>query len=154
MYNLDFCHFNENINSKPNWKILAKTVIQAPQGLSLPDIVTVLYHCCAHSTFECVCVSEKGCSRLLSHNGPFTAFIPLLKTPLSVGHLFICNIFFLITAEKCISAFSSSWWMSLKWFESELFQRNMAKNGIPKETVQSRSSNTGVHKKSHRCFES
>lgn len=32
-----------------------------------------------------LCVSEKGCSRLLSHNGPFTAFIPLLKTPLTVS---------------------------------------------------------------------
>uniref|UniRef100_A0A3Q3KH89 Stabilin 1 n=1 Tax=Monopterus albus TaxID=43700 RepID=A0A3Q3KH89_MONAL len=28
-----------------------------------------------------------GCSLLLSHSGPFTAFIPLLKTPLTVGHL-------------------------------------------------------------------
>ncbi|XP_044205816.1 stabilin-1 [Thunnus albacares] len=26
---------------------------------------------------------EKGCSLLLSHNGPFTAFIPLLRTPLT-----------------------------------------------------------------------
>uniref|UniRef100_A0A3B4ZQ96 Stabilin 1 n=1 Tax=Stegastes partitus TaxID=144197 RepID=A0A3B4ZQ96_9TELE len=30
-------------------------------------------------------VSEKGCLQLLSHNGPFTAFVPLLKTPLTVG---------------------------------------------------------------------
>ncbi|XP_029007045.1 stabilin-1 [Betta splendens] len=30
-----------------------------------------------------VSLFEKGCSRLLSHNGPFTAFIPLLKTPLT-----------------------------------------------------------------------
>uniref|UniRef100_A0A3Q1AJG6 Stabilin 1 n=1 Tax=Amphiprion ocellaris TaxID=80972 RepID=A0A3Q1AJG6_AMPOC len=28
--------------------------------------------------------SEKGCSLLLNHNGPFTAFVPLLKTPLTV----------------------------------------------------------------------
>uniref|UniRef100_A0A3Q4HAZ7 Stabilin 1 n=1 Tax=Neolamprologus brichardi TaxID=32507 RepID=A0A3Q4HAZ7_NEOBR len=30
---------------------------------------------------------EAGCPRLLNHNGPFTAFIPLLKSPLPVGHL-------------------------------------------------------------------
>uniref|UniRef100_A0A3P8U8B4 Stabilin 1 n=1 Tax=Amphiprion percula TaxID=161767 RepID=A0A3P8U8B4_AMPPE len=28
--------------------------------------------------------TEKGCSLLLSYNGPFTAFVPLLKTPLTV----------------------------------------------------------------------
>lgn len=38
-----------------------------------------------------MCVSEKGCSLLLSHNGPFTAFIPLLKTPLTVGgQTYVC----------------------------------------------------------------
>ncbi|XP_054473785.1 stabilin-1 [Anoplopoma fimbria] len=30
-----------------------------------------------------VAMFEKGCPMLLSHNGPFTAFIPVLKTPLS-----------------------------------------------------------------------
>ncbi|KAF3690257.1 Stabilin-1 Fasciclin, EGF-like, laminin-type [Channa argus] len=30
-----------------------------------------------------VALFERGCSLLLSHNGPFTAFIPLLKTPLT-----------------------------------------------------------------------
>ncbi|CAJ1052034.1 stabilin-1 [Xyrichtys novacula] len=30
-----------------------------------------------------VALFEKGCSPLLSHNGPFTAFIPLLRTPLT-----------------------------------------------------------------------
>uniref|UniRef100_A0A671XZ96 Stabilin 1 n=1 Tax=Sparus aurata TaxID=8175 RepID=A0A671XZ96_SPAAU len=34
-----------------------------------------------------VALFEKGCSLLLSHNGPFTAFFPLLKTPLTVSHL-------------------------------------------------------------------
>uniref|UniRef100_A0A3Q3WJQ0 Uncharacterized protein n=1 Tax=Mola mola TaxID=94237 RepID=A0A3Q3WJQ0_MOLML len=34
-----------------------------------------------------VALFEKGCSLLLSHSGPFTAFIPLLKTPLTVGCL-------------------------------------------------------------------
>uniref|UniRef100_A0A3B4H8E6 Stabilin 1 n=1 Tax=Pundamilia nyererei TaxID=303518 RepID=A0A3B4H8E6_9CICH len=34
---------------------------------------------------------EAGCPRLLNHNGPFTAFIPLLKSPLPVGHLLDLN---------------------------------------------------------------
>uniref|UniRef100_A0A3Q3KRR5 Stabilin 1 n=1 Tax=Monopterus albus TaxID=43700 RepID=A0A3Q3KRR5_MONAL len=34
-----------------------------------------------------VALFARGCSLLLSHSGPFTAFIPLLKTPLTVGHL-------------------------------------------------------------------
>uniref|UniRef100_A0A8C3ACP1 Stabilin 1 n=1 Tax=Cyclopterus lumpus TaxID=8103 RepID=A0A8C3ACP1_CYCLU len=34
-----------------------------------------------------VAMFEKGCAMLLSHNGPFTAFIPVLKTPLTVGRL-------------------------------------------------------------------
>ncbi|KAK2861690.1 hypothetical protein Q5P01_001223 [Channa striata] len=33
-----------------------------------------------------VALFERGCSMLLSHNGPFTAFIPLLKTPLTDGN--------------------------------------------------------------------
>ncbi|XP_047195245.1 stabilin-1 [Hippoglossus stenolepis] len=32
---------------------------------------------------EAVTLFEKGCFLLLSHNGPFTAFIPLMKTPLT-----------------------------------------------------------------------
>lgn len=40
------------------------------------------------------CVLENGCSLLLNHNGPFTAFIPLLRKPLTVSwhlkqHLFL-----------------------------------------------------------------
>uniref|UniRef100_A0A3B4V8V2 Stabilin 1 n=1 Tax=Seriola dumerili TaxID=41447 RepID=A0A3B4V8V2_SERDU len=36
---------------------------------------------------EAVALFEKGCLLLLSHNGPFTAFIPLMSRPLTVGHL-------------------------------------------------------------------
>ncbi|XP_027134621.1 stabilin-1 isoform X2 [Larimichthys crocea] len=39
-----------------------------------------------------VALFEKGCSLLLSHNGPFTAFIPLLKTPLTgVNEELVCK---------------------------------------------------------------
>lgn len=44
-----------------------------------------------------VCVSDRGCSLPLSRSGPFTAFIPLLKTPLTVGSLSvgICPLVYL-----------------------------------------------------------
>ncbi|KAA8593678.1 hypothetical protein FQN60_009794 [Etheostoma spectabile] len=39
-----------------------------------------------------VALFEKGCSLLLSHNGPFTAFIPLMKTPLTgVNEELVCK---------------------------------------------------------------
>lgn len=39
-----------------------------------------------------VSLFEKGCSMLLNHNGPFTAFIPLLRTPLtSVNEEEVCK---------------------------------------------------------------
>ncbi|XP_049894320.1 stabilin-1 [Epinephelus moara] len=39
-----------------------------------------------------VAMFEKGCMLLLSHNGPFTAFIPLLKTPLTgVNEELLCK---------------------------------------------------------------
>ncbi|XP_036956541.1 stabilin-1 isoform X1 [Acanthopagrus latus] len=39
-----------------------------------------------------VALFEKGCSLLLSHNGPFTAFFPLLKTPLTgVNDELVCK---------------------------------------------------------------
>ncbi|XP_070693552.1 stabilin-1 [Pempheris klunzingeri] len=39
-----------------------------------------------------VALFGKGCSLLLSHNGPFTAFIPLLKTPLTgVNEELVCK---------------------------------------------------------------
>ncbi|XP_076599998.1 stabilin-1 [Chaetodon auriga] len=39
-----------------------------------------------------VALFEKGCSLLLSHNGPFTAFIPLLKTPLTgINEELVCK---------------------------------------------------------------
>lgn len=40
-----------------------------------------------------VCVLGKGCSMQLSKDGPFTAFIPLLKTPLTVGRLSVLNLY-------------------------------------------------------------
>ncbi|XP_040014670.1 stabilin-1 [Xiphias gladius] len=41
---------------------------------------------------ETVALFERGCSLLLSHNGPFTAFIPLLKTPLTgVNEELVCK---------------------------------------------------------------
>lgn len=38
----------------------------------------------------CLCSTVKGCSLLLSHSGPYTAFIPLLRTPLTVGSTSVC----------------------------------------------------------------
>ncbi|XP_008297326.1 stabilin-1 [Stegastes partitus] len=39
-----------------------------------------------------VALFEKGCLQLLSHNGPFTAFVPLLKTPLTgVNEELLCK---------------------------------------------------------------
>ncbi|XP_044021475.1 stabilin-1 isoform X3 [Siniperca chuatsi] len=39
-----------------------------------------------------VALFERGCLQLLSHNGPFTAFIPLLKTPLTgVNEEVVCK---------------------------------------------------------------
>ncbi|XP_034387920.1 stabilin-1 isoform X4 [Cyclopterus lumpus] len=39
-----------------------------------------------------VAMFEKGCAMLLSHNGPFTAFIPVLKTPLTgVNEELVCK---------------------------------------------------------------
>lgn len=76
----------------------------------------------------CVCVSEKGCSLLLSHNGPFTAFFPLLKTPLTVSHLsvwiYCFHHFIWMIASVFLSTETHVSWISvsLKWCESELFQ--------------------------------
>ncbi|XP_058486832.1 stabilin-1 [Solea solea] len=41
---------------------------------------------------EAVVLFERGCPLLLSHNGPFTAFIPLMKTPLTgVNEELVCK---------------------------------------------------------------
>lgn len=59
--------------------------------------------------FVNVCVSGRGCSLPMSHSGPFTAFVPLLKTPLTVGSLFFLSVFVCLSVSILLFNIFISW---------------------------------------------